>query len=65
MEPSGPCQRPGPLWVNTPVLLEALRRHEQQRLPRSLSLWLQGLLEIDPPASEPTAGTPLPPQAAP
>ena len=33
-------------WVNTPVLLEALERYEQQRLPHSLQLWLEAVLEI-------------------
>ncbi len=33
-------------WVNTPVLLEALERYEQRRLPRSLQLWLEAVLEI-------------------
>ena len=35
------------VWVNTPVLLEAIQRYEQGRLPRSLALWLQSLLEIE------------------
>jgi len=35
------------VWVNTPVLLEAIERYEQGRLPRSLALWLQSLLEIE------------------
>ncbi|MFO7628013.1 MAG: hypothetical protein R6W06_00560 [Prochlorococcaceae cyanobacterium] len=35
------------LWVNTPVLVEAMQRYEQGRLPRSLQLWLQTLLELD------------------
>ena len=34
-------------WVNTPVLLEALERYEQRRLPRSLQLWLEAVLEIN------------------
>lgn len=40
-------------WVNTPVLLEALERYEQRRLPRSLQLWLEALLEIRGRSSEP------------
>jgi hypothetical protein len=35
------------VWVNTPVLLEAIQRYEQGRLPRPLALWLQSLLEIE------------------
>ncbi|MDM7953641.1 MAG: hypothetical protein QUV07_10575 [Cyanobium sp. CZS 25K] len=34
-------------WINTPVLLEAIERYEQGRLPRSLRLWLQTVLEIE------------------
>ncbi len=40
-------------WVNTPVLLEAIERYEQGRLPRSLALWLQTVLEIEEPRSGP------------
>jgi len=40
-------------WINTPVLLEAIERYEQGRLPRPLALWLQTLLEIEAPPSEP------------
>lgn len=40
-------------WVNTPVLLLAIERYEQGRLPRSMQLWLQTLLEIDEPAPTP------------
>lgn len=42
-------------WVNTPVLQQAIERYEQGRLPRSMQLWLQALLEIDHPASVPVA----------
>jgi hypothetical protein len=42
-----------PQWVNTPVLLEALTRYEQGRLPRSLRLWVQAVLELDRPVSGP------------
>ena len=34
-------------WINTPVLIEAIERYEQGRLPRSLTLWLQTVLELD------------------
>ncbi|WP_438982548.1 hypothetical protein [Vulcanococcus sp.] len=33
-------------WVNTPVLLEALERYEQRRLPRSMHLWVEAVLEL-------------------
>ena len=39
-------------WVNTPVLIEAMERHRQGLLPRSMQLWLQQLLEL-PPGSPP------------
>jgi hypothetical protein len=42
-----------PQWVNTPVLLEALTRYEQGRLPRSMRLWVQAVLELDRPVSGP------------
>ena len=42
-----------PSWVNTPVLLQAIERYEQGRLPRSMQLWLQQLLEIEAPAPTP------------
>ena len=35
-------------WVNTPVLLEAMMRYEQNRLPRSMKLWVEQLLELSP-----------------
>ena len=40
-------------WINTPVLIEAIERYEQGRLPRSLALWLQTVLEIEAPPSGP------------
>jgi hypothetical protein len=40
-------------WVNTPVLLEALTRYEQGRLPRSMQLWLQAVLELERPLNGP------------
>ena len=42
-----------PQWVNTPVLLEALDRYEQGRLPRTMRLWLEAVLEIEAPVSAP------------
>jgi hypothetical protein len=35
-----------PVWINSPVLLEALQRHQEGRLSGRLSLWLQELLEL-------------------
>lgn len=40
-------------WVNTPVLIEAMERHRQGLLPRSMQLWLQQLLELPPDSSPP------------
>jgi hypothetical protein len=40
-------------WVNSPVLLEALERYEQRRLPRSMQLWLEEVLELKAPAQAP------------
>ena len=40
-------------WVNTPVLQQAIERYEQGRLPRSMRLWIEDLLELDAPASAP------------
>lgn len=36
-----------PQWVNTPVLLEALDRYEQGRLPRTMRLWLEGIAALN------------------
>ncbi len=35
-------------WVNTPVLMEAILRYEQGRLPKSMRLWIEQLLDINP-----------------
>ena len=40
-------------WVNTPVLMEALDRYEQGRLPRSMRLLVEAVLEIERPLSAP------------
>lgn len=45
--------RPPLHWVNTPVLLQAIERYEQGRLPRSMQLWIEALLEIEAPAASP------------
>ena len=40
-------------WVNSPVLLEALERYEQRRLPRSMQLWVEAVLELKTSAQAP------------
>ena len=37
-----------PHWVNSTVLMEALLRYEQHTLPRSMRLWVEATLELDP-----------------
>lgn len=37
-----------PHWVNSTVLVEALQRYEQNRLPRSMRLWVETMLDLDP-----------------
>ena len=39
-----------PQWVNSTVLVEALQRYEQNLLPRSMRLWVESMLDIDPDA---------------
>tara|TARA_B100000700_G_scaffold291699_1_gene350949 strand:- start:52 stop:219 length:168 start_codon:yes stop_codon:yes gene_type:complete len=34
-------------WVNTPVLMEAILRYQENRLPKSMKLWIEKLLEIN------------------
>ena len=34
-------------WVNSPVLFEAILRYEQNRLPRSMRLWVEQVLDLD------------------
>jgi hypothetical protein len=48
--------RRSPHWVNSAVLLEALERYEQGRLPRSMQLWVEAMLELKTPAREPLRG---------
>ena len=45
-----------PHWVNSSVLLEALERYEQHRLPRSMQLWVESMLELKTPAQAPLRG---------
>ena len=35
-------------WINTPVLSEAIFRYEKGLLPKSMKLWLEQVLEINP-----------------
>lgn len=35
-----------PTWVNSPVLMEALERYQQGRLPQQMRHWIRGLLEL-------------------
>ncbi|ABX09254.1 Hypothetical protein P9211_13231 [Prochlorococcus marinus str. MIT 9211] len=34
-------------WVNTPVIMEAMLRYQENRLPRPMKLWLEKLLDIN------------------
>jgi len=40
--------RRSPQWINSPVLMEALLRYQEGRLPRSMRLWVEQLLEFNP-----------------
>ncbi|MFM7312155.1 MAG: hypothetical protein ACKO0M_03145 [Cyanobium sp.] len=52
--------------MNTPVLLEAMERHRQGLLPRSMELWLQQLLDLPAGSTPPEIpGGPHPGQPAP
>ena len=42
-----------PQWVNTPVLVEALDRYEQGRLPHSMRRWVEAVLELRQPVQGP------------
>ena len=35
-----------PTWVNSPVLMEALERYQQGRLPQQMRHWIRALLEL-------------------
>jgi len=39
-------------WINSPVLMEALMRYQEGRLPRSMRLWVEQLLELNPGAAQ-------------
>jgi len=36
-----------PTWVNSPVLMEALLRYDQGRLPQQMRHWLRTVLELN------------------
>ena len=40
-------QRRFPEWVNTQVLLKAMRMREEGTLSKQLNLWINNLLEIE------------------
>tara|TARA_B100000401_G_C52265292_1_gene466332 strand:+ start:106 stop:237 length:132 start_codon:yes stop_codon:yes gene_type:complete len=40
-------QRRYPEWVNTQVLLKAIRMKEEGTLTKQLNLWIENLLEIE------------------
>ncbi len=42
-----------PQWVNTSVLLEALDRYEQGRLPHPMRRWVEAVLELERPVRGP------------
>jgi len=35
------------LWINTPVIMEAIIRYNENRLPRPMRLWLEKVLDIN------------------
>ena len=39
--------RRSPKWINSTVMFEALIRYQEGRLPRSMRLWVEQLLELD------------------
>ena len=36
-----------PEWVNTEVLIKAIKMREEGMLPKELNLWIETLLEIE------------------
>ena len=49
--------RRSPQWINSTVLFEALIRYQEGRLPRSMRLWVEQLLELE---GDPEPGSLLP-----
>jgi hypothetical protein len=47
-------------WVNSAVLMEALERYEQGRLPQQMRHWLQAVLELNTPAGDTSSDLLLP-----
>tara|TARA_B100000073_G_C23712429_1_gene564691 strand:+ start:754 stop:900 length:147 start_codon:yes stop_codon:yes gene_type:complete len=41
-------QKRYPEWVNTEVVMKAIRRRDEGVLSKRLNLWIEDLLEIDP-----------------
>ena len=38
--------RRSPQWINSTVMFEALIRYQEGRLPRSMRLWVEELLDL-------------------
>jgi len=36
-----------PEWVNTEVVIKAIKMREEGKLPKQLNLWIENLLEIE------------------
>ena len=36
-----------PEWVNTDVVIKAIKMRDEGRLPKQLNLWIENLLEIE------------------
>ncbi len=39
--------RRSPQWINSPVLMEAMLRYQEGRLPHSMRLWLEQCLDLE------------------
>ena len=40
-------RRSYPEWINTEVVVKAMKMREEGTLPKQLNLWIENLLEID------------------
>ena len=47
-------------WVNSAVLMEAMERYEQGRLPQHMRYWLQAVLELNNEAGDMSSDVLLP-----
>ena len=47
-------------WVNSTVLMEAMERYEQGRLPQHMKYWLQAVLELNKEAGDMSSDVLLP-----